>query len=231
MTCPTGEYARRGPYHGDLDPHWSYAPVYRRKMRVIRELLDGFGPRDAILDAGCGEGVLVEEYRARGCRIYEVDRDFASGAVLRGDVLELPFASACFDMVLMLDVIEHFPFDRQPALLGEMHRVLRAAGRLVVSVPNLAHLSSRWKFMWVGKLGRTGSVEYHPGDRPVHEYLELLPRAGFHLIRRRGIFPTVPGLYQLVRRHPARMGWLVGVVDWAPLPGWCFPNILECRAV
>jgi SAM-dependent methyltransferase len=226
-----GEYARRGEYHKALDPAWSYAPIYRRKMRLVRDLLTSLPPAARILDAGCGEGVLVEEYRGRGARIFGVDRDFASRAVLPGDLLALPFGSAAFDLVLLLDVIEHFPFDRQRALLREVRRVLREGGTLVVSAPNLAHLGSRWKFLWTGKLGRTGSLEYHPGDRPVHEYLEMLPPAGFRLIRRRGIFPTVPGLYQVVRRHPARFGWLVGLVDWAALPGWCFLNILECRAV
>lgn len=226
-----GEYARRGTYHKHLDPDWSFAPVYRRKMRLVRELLDRAGPQTAVLDAGCGEGVLVEEYRARGFRIQGVDRDFASGAVLRGDLLALPFGSGSFDMVLLLDVIEHFPFERQMPLLREVRRVLRTGGSLVLSVPNLAHLGSRWKFAWTGKLGRTGSVEYHPGDRPVHEYLEMLPSARLALARRRGIFPTVPGLYQLVRRHPARMGWLVGWVGWLRVPGWCFLNLLECRAV
>jgi hypothetical protein len=38
-------------------------------------------------------------------------------------------------------------------------------------------------------------------------------------------------VYQLVRRHPARMGWLVALADWLRIPGWCFLNILECRAV
>ncbi len=227
----TGEYARRGAYHKALDPDWSYAPVYQRKMQAIRGLLDGLGSRSVILDAGCGEGVLVEEYRARGYQIYGVDRDFASAAVLRGDLLALPFGSAAFDVVLLLDVIEHFSFDRQALLLREVRRVLRPGGGLVLSVPNLAHLSSRWKFAWTGKLGRTGNVEYHPGDRPVHEVLEMLPAGGFVLARRRGIFPTLPGFYQLVRRHPARMGWLITLVDWIRIPGWCFLNILECRAI
>jgi SAM-dependent methyltransferase len=231
MIHAAGEYARRGAYHKALDPNWSYAPIYQRKMRVIRGLLDRLGPEVAILDGGCGEGVLVEEYRARGYRICGVDRDFASGSVLRGDLLRLPFSAAAFEVVLLLDVIEHFPFDQQAALLREMRRVLHRGGRLVLSVPNLAHLSSRWKFAWTGKLGRTGSVEYHPGDRPVHEYLEMLPAEGFALICRRGIFPTLPGVYQLVRRHPARMGWLVALADWLRIPGWCFLNILECRAV
>ena len=231
MRQAAGEYARRGDYHKHLDANWSYAPIYRQKMRAIRQLLEGVGTSARILDAGCGEGVLVDEYRSRGYRIYGVDRDFGSHAVLPGNLLALPFDSGVFDLVLLLDVIEHFPFDRQAPLLGELRRVLRVGGRLIVSAPNLAHLGSRWKFLWTGKLGRTGSVEYHPGDRPVHEYVEMLSPAGFRLVRRRGIFPTLPGLYQLVRRHPARMGRLVGMVQWAARPGWCFLNILECRAV
>ena len=231
MNRASGEYARRGAYHKHLDPAWSYAPVYRQKMQRVRAFLNEVGRDALILDAGCGEGVLVEEYRARGYRISGVDRDFGSQTVVPGDLLALPFATGVFDVVFLLDVIEHFPFDRQVAVLGELRRVLRLRGTLFVSVPNLAHLGSRWKFFWTGKLGRTGSVGYHPGDRPIHEYLEMLAPARFDLVRRRGIFPTLPGVYQLVRRHPARMGWLVGGLQWAARPGWCFLNILECRAV
>lgn len=51
------EYCTRGDYHRNIDPDWSYAPTYIRKMRIIPEHIEKL-PRDAvILDAGCGEGV------------------------------------------------------------------------------------------------------------------------------------------------------------------------------
>ena len=80
--------------------------------------------------------------------------------------------------------------------------MLARGGELLVSVPNLAHLQSRVHFLLTGRLIRTASESKHPGDRPVADYLQLADRAGFELIARRGIFPTVPVLTRLIRRHP-----------------------------
>ena len=61
-----GEYEARGDYHRHLDDAWDYRPTYLAKMRAVRRHLDRL-PRDArVLDAGCGEGVLVQDTPA-GC--------------------------------------------------------------------------------------------------------------------------------------------------------------------
>ena len=60
-----GEYAARGDYHRAPDPTWEYYPTYIAKLRVVRGWLDALPPSVRVLDAGCGEGVLVEEYASR----------------------------------------------------------------------------------------------------------------------------------------------------------------------
>ena len=40
---------------------------------------------------------------------------------------------------------------------------------------------------------------------PGQDYVELAKRAGFDLVSTRGIFPTVPVLTRLIRRHPRRL--------------------------
>ena len=69
----TGEYAQRGDYHRHLDPHWSYAPIYIRKLRWVDEALEKIPKSAKILDVGAGEGALVERYRGRGWDILGVD--------------------------------------------------------------------------------------------------------------------------------------------------------------
>ena len=97
-----------------------------------------------------------------------------------------------------------------------------------MSVPNLAHLHSRLRFFLSGKLTRTFALERHPGDRPAAEYLELLAQCGFQVRNRKGIFPTVPLLFRLLNRRPARFGWIVPVLDrLLPFPGLCFLNVIE----
>lgn len=225
-----GEYAERGDYHRHLDPHWSYAPIYERKLLWVDGILERI-PKDArILDAGAGEGALVERYRERGWDVVGVDAACESAHVRRADLLALPFEAETFDVVLCLDVLEHVDLLLQPRAVSELARVMKRSGRLVLSVPNLAHLHSRIRFFLTGKLTRTSAVERHPGDRPLGEYLELLKKAGFDVERRSGIFPTVPFAFRAVNRHPEKLGWLVGVLDaLVPFPGLRFLATLEAR--
>ncbi len=224
-----GEYAARGDYHREPDPTWDYYPTYLAKLAAVRAWLDTLPRSMRVLDAGCGEGVLVGEYAGR-LAIEGVDAHYSSERVHSGSVTALPYGPGVFDRALCLDVLEHLTFEEQPVALAELQRVLRPGGELLVSVPNLAHLQSRVHFLLQGRLIRTASEIKHPGDRPVAEYLQLAERAGLVLIGRRGIFPTVPVLTRLIRRHPRALlplhRWLTRLI---PVPGWCFLNLLTFR--
>lgn len=224
-----GEYAARGDYHRALDRHWGYRPTYIAKLEHVRRYLDRLPPGTRVLDAGCGEGVLVEEYAGR-LAIEGIDASYASARVRQGSVTALPYADGAFECVLCLDVLEHLPGDDQRRALAELHRVLAPGGELLVSVPNLAHLQSRVRFLLTGRLVRTASEHKHPGDRPASEYLQLFAAAGFTVADRRGIFPTVPVLTGLIRRHPVTLAWLHRLLTaLLPLPGLCFLNLFLLR--
>jgi ubiquinone/menaquinone biosynthesis C-methylase UbiE len=145
-------------------------------------------------------------------------------------LLDLPFDDGAFDRALCLDVLEHLSFAEQPRALTELFRVVRPGGELFVTVPNLAHLQSRLHFFMTGRLIRTANPLKHPGDRPMAEYLDLAQRAGFELLQRRGIFPTVPVLTHWIRRSPAQLAPLHrALTRLLPIPGWCFLNALRFR--
>jgi SAM-dependent methyltransferase len=224
-----GEYAARGDYHRTLDPSWDYYPTYLAKLKAVRRYLDALAPGTRVLDAGCGEGVIVDEY-ARRLAITGVDANYRSEHVTTGSVTALPFANASFERALCLDVLEHLTYADQPRALAEIHRVLAPGGELLVSIPNLAHLQSRMQFLLRGRLIRTASELKHPGDRPVFEYLQLARRAGFTLVRRRGIFPTILVVTRLIRQHPRTLEPLHrALTALVPIPGWCFLNLLFLR--
>jgi SAM-dependent methyltransferase len=224
-----GEYAARGDYHRQPDPDWDYYPTYLAKIEYVRRWLNALPPGTRVLDAGCGEGVLVDEYADR-LRIVGLDASYASDRVRRGSLTALPYGSAEFDRALCLDVLEHLPFDEQPRALAELFRVLTPGGRLLVSVPNLAHLQSRVQFLLRGRLIRTASELKHPGDRPAGDYIALGRRAGFTLEARSGIFPTVPVVTRIIRRNPRALLPLHRLLTrLLPIPGWCFLNLLTFR--
>jgi SAM-dependent methyltransferase len=229
QTVRRGEYAARGDYHRTLDPSWDYYPTYLAKLTAVRRYLDGLPRTMRVLDAGCGEGVLVDEYADR-LDIVGLDANYASDRVTHGSLTALPFPDASFDRALCLDVLEHLAYEEQPRALAEIFRVLRPGGELLVSVPNLAHLQSRIQFLLRGRLIRTASEYKHPGDRPAGEYMQLARAAGFHLVDRRGIFPTIPIVTHFIRRHPRALAPLHrALTRLLPIPGWCFLNLLTFR--
>ena len=94
----------------------------------------------SILDGGCGEGVVTGRLRAP--RIVGVDLDPKRAILARSshpeariaiaDVQRLPFARACLDLVIMVEVFEHV--GDPEAALKEVARVSRKY--VLASVPN-----------------------------------------------------------------------------------------------
>jgi SAM-dependent methyltransferase len=227
--APTGEYASRGDYHRSPSPDWDYYPTYLAKLTAVRRYLDALTPTSRVLDAGCGEGVLVEEYHGR-LAIEGLDDNYSSAHVRRGSLLALPYADATFDRALCLDVLEHLAYADQPRALAELRRVLKPGGELLVSVPNLAHLQSRLHFLVRGALMRTASEIKHPGDRPLAEYLRLARRAGFEVTSVQGIFPTLPLVTHWIRQRPDERAWLHRLLTrLLPVPSWCFLAMMRLR--
>lgn len=225
----TGEYADRGDYHRELSPDWEFYPTYLAKMEAVRRYLSALPDGTRVLDAGCGEGVLIDEFRPR-LAIVGIDPNYHADHVRTASLTDLPISDASFERGLCLDVLEHLSYEDQARALAELFRVISPGGELLVTVPNLAHLQSRVHFALTGRLIRTASPAKHPGDRPIVEYLDLARRAGFVLEERRGIFPTVPILTRAIRRSPARLLPLHRLLTrLLPIPGWCFLNVLRFR--
>ena len=222
------EYVWRGEYHRELDKNWPYFPVYVEKMRKVRQFLQT--KRDLkILDVGCGEGVLVDEYRRMGYDITGLDLNCSRPSVVRGSVLQMPFVDDYVDVVLCLDVLEHLNILDQPTAIAEIRRVLKPGGVFLATIPNLAHFASRLRFFSLGKLIRTSAVERHPGDRPYSEYYTLLSKE-FVIERSYGLFPTYPLISLLTYLVPSKVVWLHRIYnELCAVPGWCFLSVFECR--
>jgi ubiquinone/menaquinone biosynthesis C-methylase UbiE len=93
-----------------------------------------------VLDIGCGSGLALSMAAQHGARVSGIDIAPTLLAVARervpdGDLREggldsLPFADQSFDAVLSINALQ---FAADPAAaLAEVHRVLRAGGRLAI---------------------------------------------------------------------------------------------------
>jgi SAM-dependent methyltransferase len=222
------EYARIGDYHRNLDLNWSYAPTYLAKMKIIRAYLSALNKDSRILDAGCGEGVLVDEYRQQGFQIEGLDLNYESEHIKHGDLRELPYPDRTFDMVLLLDVFEHIEFSDQTKVLTEIHRVLRSGGTFLATIPNLAHWNSRAMMFLFGRLDRTDDELNHPGERPYAENRALLTRNSLQVRRVKGITLTVPVLTRFIKHFPRQLRWLHDLLDLVASPPLSMLTFFEC---
>lgn len=121
--------------------HWWFRGRRAVYLGLLREHLGSERPR-ATLDLGCGVGGFLGGLAELGGDVYPADLDRESLAVCRErgfpggvvcDGYALPYRDAAFDLVALFDAIEHIPDDARA--LGEVARVLRPGGRVVVSVP------------------------------------------------------------------------------------------------
>jgi ubiquinone/menaquinone biosynthesis C-methylase UbiE len=169
-------------------------PRIDRKFGRILELVREQLPCEAFLDAGCGDGrylaALADELppRRAGCdlaeRILETARQRVDADFRQGNLEALPFDDAEFDLVLCSQVIEHV---LDPDLgIGELARVLRPGGRLVISTDNRRNYVTRTinapRTAVVATLrlrGARGRIESPATAYTRGTFRELLERGGF----------------------------------------------------
>ena len=194
MTAPTAAAgsieAEAVPTGNTFDKYGSTNPVVRRLMAGFHGALDDLWRRadpGSILDVGCGEGVLTEEWAGRlgDRRIVGIDLDDeklrAEWDRRRRPNLEfrceeatrLSFADDEFDMATAIEVLEHVPDPE--ATVAEMARV--AGRRLLVSVPR--------EPLWRGLNMARGAYWRSLGNTPGHanhwskrSFVELMSRHG-----------------------------------------------------
>lgn len=225
----TGEYESKGEYHKKLDKDWPYLPVYLAKMEIIKRFLSK-NKGSKILDAGCGEGVLVDEYKEKGFNIIGLDLNYSSKNVKKGNLLKMPFKKEEFDVILCLDVLEHMDVLDQEKAIREIYKITKKNGIVVFGLPNLAHFASRCSFLLTGKLIRTSEIERHKGDRPIKEYLKMIKNSGFTIVARKGIFPTFPIISFLTIKSPSKSIYLHKIYNKIfSIKGICFENLIFCK--
>ena len=150
----------------------------------------------------------------------------------RGNILDMSYSEGSFEVVLLLDVFEHLSFEDQPKALFEIKRILCSQGKLLISIPNLAHLNSRFQFFLKGQLDRTDIEINHPGERSLKDNRKILENAGFKIIRMKGITLTLPFIYRrIICRRPSMFKWLHDILDVIAFPPISMLNLFICENI
>jgi demethylmenaquinone methyltransferase/2-methoxy-6-polyprenyl-1,4-benzoquinol methylase len=111
---------------------------------------------DLVLDVGGGTGRNASSLAAGGAQIVVCDRSLEMLKQARGkelqcvlaDVRRLPFPDRSFDRVVAVDAFHHFVLPSasvaQPLAAGEMLRVVKAQGRVIIEEPDIRRRGVKW---------------------------------------------------------------------------------------
>ena len=174
------DYFSTGPY---AQVNFARFSQYWWSNRYFARLARRYGARQGkVLELGCGMGHLLG-WLGSGYQVYGVDinpwalseakRNVPQGnfVLLSGDAA-YTFPEATFDILIAKHVVEHL---RQPEVaIGEMSRVLKLGGLLIMATPNLdSPMRQRKKGDWIGYKDPT-----HISMKSPQEWLGALKQHG-----------------------------------------------------
>jgi SAM-dependent methyltransferase len=187
-------------------------PNYDDQLR----LLERFQRPGDLLDVGSHCGFFLRRARERGWRTTGVEPSPVSASLAReqfaldvkvGSLEQARFPSCSFDVVTLIDVLEHVGNPRP--LLAEVARVLRSGGLLFVKVPNVRYTLAKHRILGriPGALEDTFDAREHLVHYSARTLAHMVARAGFALE-----VVTVPSPIQSggrLRRRLRVTGWAV----------------------
>jgi len=178
-------YRREKEYCGYLD----YVKDEKNIKAVFIPILDNIEkikPRGRILDVGAATGFFLHLAKERGWKVHGIEiskyaRDYARKRfkINIQDCKITKFKKNFFDVVVLLDVIEHLPNPRQT--LEDVNMVLKKDGLLVLITPDSE--SYIVKFLLKDKWLEFKRVREHPHFFSARTLIRMLRITGFEVLR------------------------------------------------
>lgn len=155
---------------------------------VVLELLKD-EKKDSVLDAGAGAGILSRmlseaKFKVMACDI-NPERFQTKGVKCdKVDLSErIPYKNDRFNHVMLIDVIEHL--ENPWNALRELNRILKKDGTVIISTPNVLHITYRIAVLLTGKTPGFYYGDYesnrHITPIPLWNLERMLSEAGFKI--------------------------------------------------
>lgn len=170
--------------------------IQAMRLRKTVRALD-CGPRDSVLDVGCGGGNLLEAIPSG--RVVGLDlSDYLLGLtkekfkgrkglhVVKGNVETLPFSDNSFDRIACSEVLEHV--QNPAAVISEIHRISKPGARVVLTVPNEELINFTKKIVILFRLKKWFAGDYPMSDDMLHAWHKTEIEEGWILDACRGRF-------------------------------------------
>ena len=180
MGSPHAGIVNRVSYR--LSRRWAADKISRFEALLPRVADDR--PRPAIVDIGCGRGVIASELGRRGYDVTAVDvvdRGTAPDVIpVIADASELPFDDARFDVGLLLTVLHH-THDPDRVLL----EAARVANRLIV-IEDTFHAPAKRRLVEIADSIANLEFRGHPHrNRPAPQWRLAFRSLGLHIAAER----------------------------------------------
>jgi ubiquinone/menaquinone biosynthesis C-methylase UbiE len=154
------------------EKHW----WHRAKRKIVLDIIKKhLNPKMKIVDIGCGTGKNMESLKQVG-EVWGIDSSLEAikyckkrglHNVILGNGEKTKLSSNKFDLVTLLDVLEHADDEK---MLEETYRILKPHGYILITVPALPWMWSEWD-----------NVLHHKRRYTKHTLSNILVKNGFHI--------------------------------------------------
>ncbi len=238
-----GEKIRNGnPWYVASHLQWaqnpSIQPIFEKRYEFIVDCIERAGQRLGhslrLLDAGCGDGYWLSRLSGlHGINPSGVEYNPTRVQRVRQTLPNVPIhccdlstfsSKKPFDVVLLNQVIEHINDDS--GLLGNMRKLLRRRGVLILGTPNEGSWLQQWRNRRLGQSFQTDHTHFYTEQ----EVRRKVVNAGFNIDRvMREVFYVGDDriYYQLTKR---RWGFRFLELLTKIWPSGCSDMYFECRA-
>ena len=206
-------------YRAQLHGNFFEKVFHTNRIQTLLHLIGSelnVAPGVRALDVGCNTGPLLIPLRRQGYDVVGIDispddvhqaehylrrRGLSHDRLLVADGTGLPFRDHSFELVLLIDILEHTDYPER--ILGEVRRLLTPGGIVIATVPWAYHPYVR--YTWLRKaLSSRKTIDEHPDAPFSFKMLQGLFPADFEPVLFRLVFHWVCilGVYRLAAPAP-----------------------------
>lgn len=176
----------------DKVPIYDVGHTLRR--REIAKNIPSKSKKILSVGSGYGEELLAFKESNPYATIFCIDlnpkalsrcRELLDAKTILTDATHLPFKRNYFDVILVLEVLEHIPDDTK--VIEEVHRVLKEGGIVISSVPS-GPLTEKWI--------KHGHLRHYSRE----EFLNLFESNGFKYVKHINYYGRVRMLYDPIKK-------------------------------
>ncbi len=211
-------------YGADSSKPWfSGTEDYTGYMRQALDALCADGVPKRILDLPAGLGQFTEALRRAGHEVTPADINRHREDYVYADMsARLPFEDGRFDAASCLEGIEHMADPL--ALLGDLIRVVRPGGRVVLSTPNVMNYYSRLRFLFTGTFYQFNPAELRDLPPGASEDRFHVSPITYHWLRYYAAY--FGGRVVEVRGDRIKKKWLLPLFGLVHVLGWAWRRAL-----